>query len=71
MPPGLRIQVSYTGYRSPLVLDFLLNVKCESAWFLPTNKYSSVQKSFAILGNLGHIVLRYVHDFKLSVLGGR
>ena len=31
VPPRLRIQVSYPGYRGPIVLEFLLNVKCESA----------------------------------------
>ena len=34
---------------------------------IPTNKYSSVQKSLEILGNPGQIVLRYVYDYKLSV----
>ena len=67
VPPRLRIQVSYLGYRSPLVLEFLPNIKCLSTWFLPTEKYSSAQNSLEILGNPGQIVLRYVYDNKQSV----
>ena len=43
VPTRLRIQVSYQEFCSHLVFDFLLNVKCKSAWFLTTNKNRSAQ----------------------------
>ena len=50
VPTRLRIQVRYQEFRSNLVFDFLLNVKCWSAWFLTTNKNSSAQNFLEILG---------------------